>query len=94
MTIWEYEMMIRGRRLHDLDEDYKLYIQAFIHRVVHSKNDKGNKYRYRSIKKLFDYEKEVKKIMDEGKEKPPSSILLRAIEYGRKKDGRAIQRKS
>ena len=88
MTIWEFEMLMKARRLKDVDDTYKMYLTAFADRAA--KAVKGNKYKYRSVEKLFDYDKEVKKIMDEGKNEP-STTLLRMIEYERmKEDGGAV----
>lgn len=88
MTIWEFEMLMKAHRLKDVDDTYKMYLSAFADRAA--KATKGNKYRYRSVDKLFDYDKEIRKIMEEGKNEP-STTLLRMIEYERmKEDGGAV----
>lgn len=63
LTIPEYELLMEGVRLKQIDKDYRNHLQAFLNFVVKSEKRVGKKSRpvYNTFKKFYDYEKEVKK---------------------------------
>ena len=65
LTIPEYELLMEGVRLKQIDKDYRNHLQAFLNFVVKSEKRVGkNKSRpvYNTFKKFYDYEKEVEKV--------------------------------
>ena len=72
LTIPEYELLMEGVRLKQIDKDYRNHLQAFLNFVVKSEKRVGkNKSRpvYNTFKKFYDYEKEIEKTKSENKSK-------------------------
>lgn len=64
LTIPEYELLMEGVRLKQIDKDYRNHLQAFLNFVVKAEKRAGkNKTRpvYDKFKKFYDYEKEIQK---------------------------------
>ena len=64
MTIPEYELLMEGVRLKNVDRDYRNHLQAFLNFAVKAEKKVGkNKTKpvYTKFQRFYDYEKEIKK---------------------------------
>lgn len=64
--------MMKAWRLKQVDEDYKMHLQAFLNYQVQGKRKAGkNKTKpvYRTFKDFYNYDAELKKVMREPKKK-------------------------
>lgn len=70
LTIPEYELLMEGVRLKQVDKDYRNHLQAFLNFAVKAEKRTGNnksKPVYQRFKQFYDYEKEVKKVTNPDK---------------------------
>lgn len=85
LTIPEYELLMEGVRLKQIDKDYRNHLQAFLNFVVKSEKRVGkNKSRpvYNTFKKFYDYEKEVEKTKEHGEGKSKLSGIGKFLKKG------------
>ena len=71
LTIPEYELLMEGVALKQVDLDYRNHLQAYLNFAVKAEKKTGkNKSKpvYSKFKKFFDYEKEVARVKNHGKE--------------------------
>lgn len=72
LTIPEYELLMESYQLKCVDEERQTHWQAFLNFAVQAKRKVGKRKEkpvYSRFDKFFDYEKELKKIKNKGKEK-------------------------
>ena len=72
LTIPEYLLLMEAVRLKQVDMDYRNHLQAFLNFAVKAEKKSGkNKSKpvFTKFKKFYDYEAEVKKIENKGREK-------------------------
>lgn len=50
----EYELLMEAARLRELDEIYRVHLQAWANRNVQAVNKKGDRYIYDRFDKFFD----------------------------------------
>lgn len=70
LTIPEYQLLMEGVRLKQVDKDYRNHLQAFLNFAVKAEKKVGkNKSKpvYQRFKQFFDYEKELNKAMNTDK---------------------------
>ena len=70
LTIAEYDLLMKAVELKQVDLAYQLHAQAFLNFAVQAERKVGkNKTKpvYTKFKKFFDYGKEIKKVLNEGK---------------------------
>lgn len=64
MTLKEYELRLKALRLQNVDESYKEHRQAFLNFSVQAMKPAGKGKQvpvYRTFRKFYDYEKELKR---------------------------------
>lgn len=72
LTIPEYELLMEGVRLKQVDMDYRNHLQAYLNFAVKAEKKAGkgkSKPVYSSFKKFYDYEKKLAEIQKKGKKK-------------------------
>ena len=77
LTIPEYELLMEGVRLKQVDKDYRNHLQAFLNFAVKAEKKTGkNKTRpvYQRFKQFYDYEKEISRATDTEKKNRFSGI--------------------
>ncbi len=67
MTLYEYDLLITGHNLCEVDEMRKLHMQAFLNRQIEATKDKKGTPLYRSFDDFFNYKKELDRITNESK---------------------------
>lgn len=86
LTIPEYELLMEAVRLKQVDMDYRNHLQAFLNFVVKAEKKSGkNKSKpvYSKFSKFYDYEKEVKKVLNkDSKEKSRFSGIGKLLKKG------------
>lgn len=73
LTIPEYELLMEGVRLKQIDTDYRNHLQAWLNFSVQATNKKG-KPRFAKFKKFYDYEAEVNKVSAKKKDSRLSGL--------------------
>lgn len=71
LTIAEYELLIEAERYKQVDRDYRQHLQAYLNFAVQAEKKAGkgkSKPVYGKFKKFYDYEKELAKVKNRGKE--------------------------
>jgi len=63
MTPEEYRLLIKARKLKEVDEMYKIHVQAFANHRVKATKGKKQKPVYRRFNDFFNYEREIKKAL-------------------------------
>lgn len=61
MTLYEYDLLMTGKELRDVDRSRELHMQAFLNRQIESADKKG-KSTYGTFEQFFDYKKELDKV--------------------------------
>lgn len=72
LTIPEYLLLMEAVRLKQVDMDYRNHLQAFLNFAVKAEKKVGkNKSKpvYTKFKKFYNYEEEIRKVTNKGKEK-------------------------
>lgn len=72
LTIPEYLLLMEAVRLKQVDMDYRNHLQAFLNFAVKAEKKAGkNKSKpvYTKFKKFYNYEEEIRKVTNKGKEK-------------------------
>ena len=85
LTIPEYELLMESVRYKQVDADYRNHLQAFLNFAVKAEKKVGkNKTKpvYARFNRFYDYEKEIDKIKNKGKEKSRFSGLSRFLKKG------------
>ena len=70
LTIPQYEALMKAAALRRVDEAHKIHMQAWANRAVKAEKKAGkNKTKpvYRTFKRFFDYDAEIKKVRNYGK---------------------------
>jgi hypothetical protein len=65
LTFPEYELLMEAVKLKQIDSDYRNHLQAFLNFAVKAEKRAGkgkSKPVYRTFKRFYDYEKELKKV--------------------------------
>ena len=78
----EYLLLMKAVKLKQVDMDYRAHQQAFLNFAVQAEKKAGkNKTRpvYTTFKKFYDYEKEINKAKNKGKEKSRFSGLSKFL---------------
>lgn len=81
----EYELLMEAVRLKQVDMDYRNHLQAFLNFAVKAEKKSGkNKSKpvYSKFKKFYDYEKELEKVKNPGKEKSRFSGIGKLLKKG------------
>lgn len=93
MTFYEYELRMRAYRLKTVDDEYKIYLQAWVNREIKAEKRKGKTRSepvYKRFEDFFNYGDRLKNVLGEEPEKKASSRATdRYIEFmeRRKKNG-------
>ncbi|WP_187376288.1 MULTISPECIES: hypothetical protein [Clostridia] len=92
MTFYEYELRMKACRLKRVDEEYRIYLQAWVNREVKAERKKGKGRTepvYKRFDRFFDYEKRLEEARGNSVQKRPvSSTAGRYIEFlERRKNG-------
>lgn len=67
MTLYEYDLLMTGRNLREVDDSRKLHMQAYLNRQIEAvKNSKGAPL-YEEFKDFFNYQEELDRITNETK---------------------------
>lgn len=85
LTLPEYELLMEAVRLKQVDMDYRNHLQAFLNFAVRAEKKSGkNKSKpvYGKFKKFYDYEKELEKVKNPGKEKSRFSGIGKLLKKG------------
>lgn len=84
MTLREYRLQMTAYQLRQIDKEYDIFKIAWYERIVKSKKraGKGLAYRYTRLNQIFDYDKEIDKILNKDKEEQ-SDVLKKFIERKR-----------
>lgn len=85
LTIPEYELLMESVRYKQVDMDYRNHLQAFLNFAVKAEKKAGkNKTKpvYTRFNRFYDYEKELDKIKNKGKEKNRFSGLSKFLKKG------------
>lgn len=85
MTISEYRLLVEAARLKQVDMDYRNHLQAYLNFVVQSEKKTGKgKSRpvYTKFRAFYNYEKELKKIKNDGNEKSRFSGIGKFLKKG------------
>lgn len=85
LTMPEYELLMEAVRLKQVDMDYRNHLQAFLNFAVKAEKKSGkNKSKpvYGKFKKFYDYEKELEKAMNNGKEKSRFAGIGKLLKKG------------
>lgn len=71
LTIPEYELLMEAVRLKQVDLDYRNHLQAFLNFAVKAEKKSGKKSKpvYSKFKRFYNYEEELEKAQNRGKEK-------------------------
>ena len=72
LTIPEYELLMEGVRLKQVDMDYRNHLQAYLNFAVKAEKKAGkgkSKPVYSSFKKFYDYEEKLAEVQKKGKKK-------------------------
>lgn len=72
LTIPEYELLMEGVRLKQVDMDYRNHLQAYLNFVVKAEKKAGkgkSKPVYSSFKKFYDYEEKLAEVQKKSKKK-------------------------
>ena len=72
LTIPEYNLLMEGVRLKQVDRDYRNHLQAFLNFAVKAEKKAGKNKTvpvFRKFKQFYDYEKELEKAKNIGNEK-------------------------
>lgn len=71
LTIPEYELLMEAVRLKQVDLDYRNHLQAFLNFAVKAEKRSGKKSKpvYSKFKRFYNYEEELEKAQNKGKEK-------------------------
>ena len=81
----EYELLMEAVRLKQVDMDYRNHLQAFLNFAVKAEKKSGkNKSKpvYGKFKKFYDYEKELEKVKNPGKENSRFSGIGKLLKKG------------
>ncbi|MDS1161645.1 hypothetical protein [Streptococcus suis] len=66
MTLYEYDLLMTGSNLKEVDVDRRIHMQAFLNRQIKSvKDSKRGTPMYKTFDEFFDYEKAIRKITHE-----------------------------
>ena len=92
MTLYEYELRMRAYRLKMVDEEYWIYLQAWVNREVKAEKKKvkgRSEPVYKRFDRFLDYEKRLEQASGKSAvEKPVLSQAGRYMEYlERRKNG-------
>ena len=71
LTIPEYNLLMEAVKLKQVDMDYRNHLQAFLNFAVKAEKKAGknkSKPRFARFKQFYDYEKEIEKVKNKGKE--------------------------
>ena len=85
LTIPEYNQLMEAVRLKQVDMDYRNHLQAYLNFAVKAEKKVGkNKGRpvYGKFSRFYDYEAEVKKVKENGKEKSRFSGIGKFLKKG------------
>lgn len=85
MTISEYRLLVEAARLKQVDMDYRNHLQAYLNFVVQSEKKTGKGKRrpvYTKFRAFYNYEKELKKIKNDGNEKSRFSGIGKFLKKG------------
>lgn len=85
LTLSEYELLMKAAKLKQVDMDYRNHLQAFLNFAVKAEKKSGkNKSKpvYGKFKKFYDYEKELEKAMNNGKEKSRFAGIGKLLKKG------------
>lgn len=67
LTLPEYELLMQGVHLKQIDTQYKLHLQAWLTFAAKAEKREGKKTKpvYKRFEQFYDYEKELKKAQDQ-----------------------------
>ena len=85
LTIPEYNLLMEGVRLKQVDQDYRNHLQAFLNFAVKAEKKVGKNKSvpvFRKFKKFYDYEKELQKAKHNGNEKSRFSGFGKFLKKG------------
>ena len=80
LTIPEYELLMEGVRLKQIDSDYRNHLQAWLNFSAQATDKKG-KPRFKKFNKFYNYKAELKKAKD-GEKKSVLSGLASFLKKG------------
>lgn len=81
---------MKAFRLKLVDEEYKIYLQAWVNREAKAekKKGKGSEFVYKKFESFFDYEMRVKRALGENNdEQPPSHDVSDKLRKYYRKEG-------
>ena len=76
MTFYEYELRMRAYRLKTVDDEYRIYLQAWVNREIKAERRKGKTRSepvYKRFEDFFNYENRLKSVLGKELERKPSS---------------------
>ena len=85
LTIPEYTLLMEAVRLKQIDNDYRNHLQAFLNFAVKAEKRAGkgkSKPVYRTFKKFYDYEKELKKVKKKDENKSRFAGIGKLLKKG------------
>lgn len=85
LTIPEYELLMQGVRLKQVDQDYRNHLQAFLNFAVKAEKKAGkNKSKpvYQRFKQFYDYEKAIDKATNSEEKKSRFSGISKFLKKG------------
>ena len=84
LTLPEYNLLMEGVRLKQVDQDYRNHLQAFLNFAVKAERKAGKKTVpvFRKFKKFYDYEKELEKAKNISNEKSRFSGFGKFLKKG------------
>lgn len=85
LTIPEYTLLMEAVRLKQIDRDYRNHLQAFLNFAVKAEKRAGkgkSKPVYRTFKKFYDYEKELKKVKKKDENKSRFAGIGKLLKKG------------
>lgn len=84
LTIPEYELLMEAVKLKQVDLDYRNHLQAFLNFAVKAEKKSGKKSKpvYSKFKRFYNYEEELEKAQNSGKEKSRFSGIGSILKKG------------
>ena len=88
MTMREYRLRMKAYNLRHMDEEYMIYLSAWVNREIEAKKGKGKnrRYVYDRFDKFYDLKKRENEILHKELKKS-SPLIERYKEYMRNKNG-------